>query len=369
MLSTSRKKAGRRSAVQRENDIIGDVTIDDFANTLKIRARLKKSVTNISNKVKQKASTEEENSVWDEEGEKRLVQCTKGSNHKNMSFNRKKDRRKLEDSQEDSDKEGNIYPLDIWFVISEYIQPEAVGKFARICRSSYYVTTTGKFWFCLYKSYYKFVPNLPQRLQPQCLILHGLRACVIRALHYGYFSCLRQPSIFIQDIVCLDLKEEPYSLVKRKCTLMWHKEKRDKWYFYFKFKDISETPKKLLKQNKQYDLENDDENFNCLQMPEDVTFNPDEKCKVLEVICLYYSMVPPVIGLVLQTVSVTLQPGGYREHKFQLGFGSSFVRSTFTHQVILRHVTNYRILNWWNPAYPHEDGSYFIELPQDDLSD
>lgn len=29
-----------------------DVTIDDFANTLRIRARLKKSVTNISNKGK-----------------------------------------------------------------------------------------------------------------------------------------------------------------------------------------------------------------------------------------------------------------------------------------------------------------------------
>lgn len=47
---------------------------------------------------------------------------------------------------------GIDYPLDIWFIISEYIQPEAVGKFARICKSSYYVTTTGKFWFHLYKS-------------------------------------------------------------------------------------------------------------------------------------------------------------------------------------------------------------------------
>lgn len=86
-------------------------------------------------------------------------------------------------------------------------------------------------------------------------------------------------------------------------------------------------------------------------------------------LCLNYSLVPPVIGLVLQTVSVTLQTGGYREHKFTLGFGTSSVLSTFTHQVILRYVTNYRILNWWNPAYPHEDGSYMIELPQNDSSD
>lgn len=47
---------------------------------------------------------------------------------------------------------GVDYPLDIWFIISEYISPEAVGKFAQICRSSYHVVTTGKFWFHLYKT-------------------------------------------------------------------------------------------------------------------------------------------------------------------------------------------------------------------------
>lgn len=51
-----------------------------------------------------------------------------------------------------NDSIGIDYPLDIWFIISEYISPEAVGKFARICRSSHHVTTTGKFWFHLYKS-------------------------------------------------------------------------------------------------------------------------------------------------------------------------------------------------------------------------
>ena len=47
---------------------------------------------------------------------------------------------------------GVDYPLDVWFIISEYIRPEAVGKFAQICRSSYHVVTTGKFWFHLYKT-------------------------------------------------------------------------------------------------------------------------------------------------------------------------------------------------------------------------
>lgn len=67
--------------------------------------------------------------------------------------------------------------------------------------------------------YYKFVPNLPERLQPQCMRLHGLRACVIRALHYSYFRTSEGEG----DDMSYLRQEEPHSLVKRKCILMWHK--------------------------------------------------------------------------------------------------------------------------------------------------
>lgn len=71
-----------------------------------------------------------------------------------------------------------------------------------------------------YFRYYTFVPNLPEHLQPQCIRLHGLRACVIRALHYSYFTSLLQREV--NDMSYLR-QEEPHSLVKRKCTLMWHR--------------------------------------------------------------------------------------------------------------------------------------------------
>lgn len=71
-----------------------------------------------------------------------------------------------------------------------------------------------------YFRYYKFVPNLPEHLQPQCMRLHGLRACVIRALHYSYFTSLLQREV---DNMSYLRQEEPHSLVKRKCILMWHK--------------------------------------------------------------------------------------------------------------------------------------------------
>ncbi|XP_024875654.1 transmembrane protein 183 isoform X2 [Temnothorax curvispinosus] len=348
-MSALRKKAGRRSETRTDN-LVGDVTIDDFANTLRIHARSKKSVTNVSNEVKQEATKEEEKPVWDETDEETLLRDnTRG----------RRNRRKSKCQKDNDEDEGIDYPLDIWFIISEYIQPEAVGKFASICRSSYYVTTTGKFWFHLYRSYYKFVPNLPERLQPQCMRLHGLRACVIRALHYSYF---RTPEGEGDDMSYLR-QDEPHSLVKRKCTLMWSKEVKV-WYFYFKLKEVSKTRNSSINQCKQ----RDGRKTEFLDTLEDVAVNPEEGCKVLRVTCLKYSMLPPVIGLVLQTVSENLMPG-FRERRLQLGFGTSDAPGTFTNQVVLRNVINYRILNWWDPAYPHQDVSYTIELPQSDSWD
>ncbi|GAB1864601.1 Transmembrane protein 183 [Camponotus japonicus] len=359
-MSSLRKKANKKSMTRKSESLVGDVTIDDFANTLRIRARLKKSITNVSNEVKQEATIQLEKSTWDNMDEENLLQDNLiESNHKAVSGNARRNRRKLKCQEDDDKEEGIDYPLDIWFIISEYIRPEAVGKFARICKSSRYVTTTAKFWFHLYKSYYKFVPSLPEHLQPQCMRLHGLRACVIRALHYSYFTSLLQREV---DNMSYLRQEEPHSLVKRKCTLMWHKEGKVRWYFYFKLKEISKTRNNSLKQNiQQCDTE-------FLEMLKDVAVNPEEGCKVLRVTCLKYSMLPPVIGLVLQTVSMNLMPG-FREHRLQLGFGTSDVPSTLTNQVILRDVTEYRILDWWDPTYPHQDANYTIELLTSDSWD
>lgn len=76
-------------------------------------------------------------------------------------------------------------------------------------------------------------------------------------------------------------------------------------------------------------------------------------------------MLPPVIGLVLQTVSMSLMPG-YRKHRLLLGFGTSIVPSTLTTEVILSDVTGYRILDWWDPYYPHHDATYTIYYRQSD---
>lgn len=56
---------------------------------------------------------------------------------------------KSEQKENDNSVEGIDYPVDLWFLISEHISPEMVIKFAIICKKSYYVTHTAKFWFHL----------------------------------------------------------------------------------------------------------------------------------------------------------------------------------------------------------------------------
>lgn len=53
------------------------------------------------------------------------------------------------ESSESSD--GNEYPLDVWLVLSSYIRPEDVCRFALICRSAWTATCTAAFWTRLYR--------------------------------------------------------------------------------------------------------------------------------------------------------------------------------------------------------------------------
>lgn len=356
-----RKKSSRKVNGENGNDnLIGDVTIDDFANSSRTYARFKKAVTNVSSEVKQEVTRQQDDTYFlkeMDENDQNLPDTNK-SKKNGVLVSQRRNRETSSSRKSIVEDEGIDYPLDIWFIISEYISPEAVGKFARICRSSYHVTTTGKFWFHLYKSYYKFIPGLPERLQPHCMVrTHGLRACVIRTLHYTYFTLKRE----VDDVSYLR-HDEPHSLVKRRCCLMWHKERKMRCYFYFKLKEIPKSTR--LKQKPQMNVKKTD----FLEMLEDVAVNPEDGCKVLRVTCLKYSMLPPVIGLILQSVSMTLMPG-FKDHRLKLGFGTSDIPSTQTNQVILNYVVNCQILDWWHPLYPHQDAITTIELPQSDWWD
>lgn len=59
----------------------------------------------------------------------------------------RKQMRKREDSG------GHVYPVDLWFTLASYIDPDAVGRFAVLCQDSYLVTKTRQFWKNLYTRY------------------------------------------------------------------------------------------------------------------------------------------------------------------------------------------------------------------------
>lgn len=54
-------------------------------------------------------------------------------------------------STESESSEGREYPVDIWLVLSSYIRPEDVCRFALICSNAWIATCTAVFWTRLYR--------------------------------------------------------------------------------------------------------------------------------------------------------------------------------------------------------------------------
>lgn len=187
------------------------MTINDFANASVCKSRVKKS-----SKVNDERS-------WDEKADDDFddfdfVEEENEDGSKTFVMKRHRNRHRKNTDSETKEESGIEYPIDIWFLISEYIKPEDVGKFALICRASWSVTLSAKFWFGLYRRYYRGVSGLPERLQPESMVrLYGLRACVIRALHYFYTP-------FNESVLCItrNFHEHPSALVKRICVTAWH---------------------------------------------------------------------------------------------------------------------------------------------------
>ncbi|XP_043271807.1 transmembrane protein 183 [Venturia canescens] len=330
----SGKKRGRKMAPKKmAKNKNSDVTINDFANASSgLHGRLTKALTFRTDV----ADCEGPHHTKDE-----ILNVEEVSKVKDTKPRRKSKSKDL--SEED---QGTDYPLDLWFLISEYIEPEAVGKFASICKSSYHVVRTAKFWFHIYKRYYRHDAILPARLRPDCMVrVEGLRACVIRALHLMYFSSGEKVGSRL-----ISQQDEPHSLVNRKCCLMWHKKGKTRWYFYFKLKEVKKNRYTASRGESNWD----DEKSDSSNVSENVSANTEDGCRILRVSCLKYGMVPLVMGLTLQTVKVTLSPG-FDHHRIQLNFGTSYIPKTPTQVILLTSVVDLKVLDWWHPCYPHQD--------------
>lgn len=172
------------------------------------------------------------------------------------------------DSTTEEDHVFSNYPVDIWFLISQHIQPEDVGRFSLICRTTASICASPGFWFTLYKRHYKNTYDriVPVRLQPDCMVrLHGLRACAIRSLFFTYKPFVdRLPALVQQDF---------HNLKSFWIVSSWVATDKNDWTFCYKLRAGMVAPADDAEGSGGSSLNN----FR------DIHYNPEKGCKVLVV--------------------------------------------------------------------------------------
>lgn len=206
-----------------------DFTINDYANASKPVGREKKTTP---------TETLPPELTWDQihDDDCDVIEEINADGTKNFVYKKKKKHSKPEEDVQDP---GVVYPEIVWYLISQYIKPEDVGRFAGINRATFAITYRESFWRTLYKRYCQNNPKLPERLRLEnSYKLYGLRQRVVRALYHTY-------DVFIKKILRQAAHDSsPRLLIKRKCVNMWYcKECSSHWFMFFKFKKPSFSPK------------------------------------------------------------------------------------------------------------------------------
>ena len=283
--------------------------------------------------------------------------------------------RTFSDTQKKKPDKSVNFPSEIWILLSDYIQPENVGRYARICRTTYNIVSSQGFWRRLYRRHYDNLQHcdLPQRFQPECMSRpRGLRAAVIKMLH------LTHPRFLETQTRLSSVWPDPHSLTGNICVLQsCNRVGRKATYHYFKLKN-KEFSAKITNDVIENDLEDDEDCLGeerrtaaLLSHLSDIHDNPEEGCSVLQVHAAHWSSLSPVMGLKLVSVSLSVSHG-MRHHKLKLMFGSpemSSVRTANTTEIVIDSVVGVKIYNWWHPHYNFEKPEQKFQFPSDQFFD
>jgi len=90
----------------------------------------------------------------------------------------------------------------------------------------------------------------------------------------------------------------------------------------------------------------------------DIHHNPEEGCRVLQIVSSSWTQVPPVMGLKLHKVGLSVSHG-MKHHKLKLRFGPPQFGGRETsdgQQVVMDSVVKMRLFSWWDPLYPKDGG-------------
>ncbi|XP_041837189.1 transmembrane protein 183A isoform X2 [Melanotaenia boesemani] len=350
------KKGSRKRLKFKAGDVCSEsVTVADYANAdpaVVKSGRVKKAVVNaIEKEVKLLCGLEASQGAVEEVlssvvgsradtlGSSDDLDPEEEEGESEAKVGRKKKNKRRKENSESSD--GGDYPVDIWLMLSSYIRPEDVCRFALICRKAWIVTCTAVFWTRLYRRHYRIDVELPFRLQPDSIDrMRCLRACVIRSLFHLY-----EPfNLRVSKIPALP-ESTPTTLLNSKCLLFWVKKVSEAlWEFNFKFKNQGHSKNgcaKSLCLPKQY---------------EDVHMNPESDCSVLQITTLNYILIPVVMGMTLTLFTINVSTD-MRHHRVRLVLQDAPLqrgkrRDQGGTQVVLDPVHSVRLMDWWHPQYP-----------------
>ncbi|CAG5123924.1 unnamed protein product [Candidula unifasciata] len=342
-------KDGRKGRKKQGYLSISDITLHDFADCRRPQAcsRVKKSIASAAagaipktSSVQTVLSTADDDLSWFEKDLENFV--IEDETHEddedltaissNVSAKGQKQKEKITSS------DGVVYPHDLWFLVSDYIHPEDIGRFSGICRGAYSITLTAAFWRRLYERFgVKGKDKLPEHLRPHSMErLHGLRARVIRSLFY------LSPVLMSRVHNRGPMEDEPHCLKGHRCLLAWHQPATKGWQFCFKFQ--KPTLQSLTSQRPVSKLD-------VYHGYNDLLYNPEAGCSVLQVTCCHFASVAAVMGLLLNQVYVTLSTG-FRHHRLRLHFDSSISQNASDTVVVLDDVLSIKLMRWWHPGYP-----------------
>ena len=200
-----------------------------------------------------------------------------------------------------------------------------------------------KFVFNFYRFYSdsKVLPRDLKRDNLECI--HGLRARVIQTLFYVY------PPLVSRSQTTIPFENEPHILVGHRCLLTWHKKVKNVWNFCFKFRRGDQTEKDSNSRRGMMSKEFE-------SWHQDLFYNPDNNCRILEVTCSNFNSIPIVMGLILNRVYLNVSSGSMRYHKLKLIFDTHLKTTTTKNEVgmfevILDPVLEVRVYPWWHPRY------------------
>ena len=238
---------------------------------------------------------------------------------------------------------GVYYPLDIWFILANYIKPEQIQTFSCLCRGSYLAVTSMKFWTQLYKRFITNTAILPICLTPNLIANKpGLKTRIVRALFLAY------PNLNIR-VLGQESLEVATKLLRRLVGLCC----RNTWYKVESGLNSSHTYLFQFQLNEPMN-ENLDENLSKSKEStvDYLNYNNEEDYLVLQVKVRDFTRVQ------------------FTEHTSFLDFSMDTNRSSLTmvfgcsnqdkrrnedESIVIKSASAIQLLRWWHPSYPHRD--------------